>query len=105
MAPVDPDLDWESARAYCKNLAERVAATAPRRYTTSARADRAGRIFLDYLRNVPSIAAIGTYSPRAKPGFPIAMRVTWRDIENGIRPDAFTMERLIAKASRGRKRR
>ena len=103
MAPVAPDLDWESARAYCKSLAERVAATAPHRYTTSARADRAGRIFLDYLRNVPSIAAIGTYSPRAKPGFPVAMRVTWQEVENGIPPDAFTMDRLIAERRRKRK--
>ena len=105
MAPVEPDLDWESARAYCKSLAERVAAMAARRYTTSARADRTGRIFLDYLRNVPSIAAIGTYSPRAKPGFPVAMRVPWREVENGIGPDAFTIERLIAEPGTRRKRR
>jgi bifunctional non-homologous end joining protein LigD len=100
MAPVAPDLEWEVARAYCKSLAERVAASAPRRYTTSARQVRTGRIFLDYLRNVPSIAAIGTYSPRARTGFPIAMRVTWREVENGIRADAFTMEKLIAERRR-----
>jgi bifunctional non-homologous end joining protein LigD len=103
MAPVTPELSWESARAYCKGLAERVAAIAPRRYTTSARADRVGRIFLDYLRNVPSIAAIGTYSPRAKPGFPVAMRVTWREIENGMPPNAFTMARLISGGRRSRR--
>jgi bifunctional non-homologous end joining protein LigD len=97
MAPVEPDLDWDRARAYCKALAERVAATNTRRYTMSARQARTGRIFLDYLRNVPSITAIGTYSPRAKPGFPVAMRVTWTDVENGIGPDAFTMESLREK--------
>jgi hypothetical protein len=37
MAPVDPDLDWGSARAYCKSLAERVATTTPRRDTTGFR--------------------------------------------------------------------
>jgi bifunctional non-homologous end joining protein LigD len=103
MAPVSPDLGWESARAYCKSIAERVAATAPRRYTTSARQNRTGRIFLDYLRNVPSIAAIGTYSPRAQPGFPVAMRVNWREVENGIAPDAFTMERLLNSRRRTRR--
>jgi bifunctional non-homologous end joining protein LigD len=104
MAPVTPDLDWERARTYCKGIAERVVATAPRLYTTSARQNRSGRIFLDYLRNVPSIAAIGTYSPRAKPRFPVAMRVTWREVENGIAPDAFTLERLIAERRRKRSR-
>jgi bifunctional non-homologous end joining protein LigD len=104
MAPVSPDLDWESARAYCKSIAERVAATAPLRYTTSARQDRTRRIFLDYLRNVPSIAAIGTYSPRAKPGLPVAMRVTWREVEKGIAPDAFTMRSVLQARARVRKR-
>jgi bifunctional non-homologous end joining protein LigD len=102
MAPVTPDLDWESARAYCKSIAERVATTAPRRYTTAARQPRTGCIFLDYLRNVPSIAAIGTYSPRAKPGFPVAMRVTWREVERGIAPDAFTMRGLMQAPARSR---
>jgi bifunctional non-homologous end joining protein LigD len=100
MAPVSPDLDWESARAFCKGIAERVAVSAPRRYTVSARANRVGRIFLDYLRNVPSIAAVGTYSPRAKPGFPVAMRVTWREVEKGIRTDAFSMEKMMARRHR-----
>ena len=43
-------------------------------------------IFLDYLRN-----GRGTYSPRARDGFPIAAPVTWSRIESGILPDAFTM--------------
>jgi bifunctional non-homologous end joining protein LigD len=60
----------------------------------SARAAaRIGRVYIDYLRNGRGTTAIGTYSPRARPGFPIAAPVTWRQLENGIRPDAFTMER------------
>jgi bifunctional non-homologous end joining protein LigD len=95
MVPTDAGLGWNEARAFCKAVAERVAATDRRLYSTSARANRRGRIFLDYLRNVPSIAAIGTYSPRAKPEFPVAMKVSWREIERGIRSDAFTMQALI----------
>jgi hypothetical protein len=41
--------------------------------------------------------AIGAWSPRARAGFPIAARVSWRQIENGTRPDAFTMERPPAR--------
>ena len=48
-------------------------------------------IFLDYLRNGRGTTAIGTYSPRARDGFPIAAPVTWSRIESGILPDAFTM--------------
>jgi bifunctional non-homologous end joining protein LigD len=102
MVPVAPDLDWDEAREYCRALAERVAATAPDQYTTSARADRTGRIFLDYLRNSPSITAIGAYSPRAKAGFPVAMQVSWKDVERGTRPDAFTMRSLLQKRQKRR---
>jgi DNA primase len=64
---------------------------APDRYTTSATAERAGRLFLDYLRNGRGTTAVATYSPRARAGFPIAAPTTWQDLERGILPDAFTM--------------
>ena len=52
MVPVEPDLDWEEAHDYCRDIAERLAATAPDRYTTSAsKAERPGRLFIDWLRN------------------------------------------------------
>jgi len=92
MAPIAPDLEWDAAHAYCKDIAERLAATAPDRYTTNAAlAARKGRLFIDYLRNGRGTTAIGTYSPRARPGFPVAAPVDWRDIERGMRPDAFTI--------------
>jgi bifunctional non-homologous end joining protein LigD len=50
------------------------------RYITSAVVDRAGKLFIDYLRNGRGTTAIGAYSPRARPGFPIAAPVTWREI-------------------------
>jgi hypothetical protein len=40
---------------------------------------------------VPPWGAV-TYSPRARPRFPIVAPVTWKDVENGIRPDAFNMK-------------
>jgi bifunctional non-homologous end joining protein LigD len=64
------------------------------RYTTSASlARRPGRLFVDYLRNGRGTTAVGAYSPRAREGFPIAAPVSWRQIEQGIGPDALTIER------------
>jgi len=42
-----------------------------------------------HIRQIPT--AIGAYSPRARPGFPVAAPVTWRDVERGIRSDAFSI--------------
>lgn len=95
MVPVEPEMDWDRAHAYARDLAERLAATAPHLYFTSANlAARPGRLFIDYLRNGRGTTAVGAYSPRARPGFPIAAPITWRDIEHGLRSDAFSLRKL-----------
>src|ERR671910_501367 len=92
MAPLDRTMEHDQARAYAKRIAKRLAASAPDRYTLSPSPEtRAGRIFIDYLRNGRGTTAIGAWSPRARAGFPVAAPVSWRQVESGIRPDAFTM--------------
>ena len=54
-------------------------------------AARKGRLFIDYLRNGRGTTAVGAFSPRARAGFPIAHPVTWKQVESGLRPDAYTM--------------
>jgi bifunctional non-homologous end joining protein LigD len=92
MAPIVPSISHDEARSYCRRLAQRLEAEAPERYTTSPIPERrAGRIYLDYLRNGRGTTAVGAYSPRARPGFPVAAPVTWRDIEAGMAPDAYSL--------------
>jgi len=92
MAPLSRRVTHDKAHRYSRRLAERFATTAPNRYTTSAAiAARRGRLFTDYLRNGRGTTAVATYSPRARPGFPIAARTTWQNLERGISPNAFTM--------------
>jgi bifunctional non-homologous end joining protein LigD len=94
MTPLDLMMDHDQARAYAKRIAQRLAATAPDRYTVAAAPERrAGRIFIDYLRNGRGTTAIGAWSPRERVGFPVAIPVSWRQVEKGIRPGAFTMEK------------
>jgi bifunctional non-homologous end joining protein LigD len=94
MVPITAQMDWPTAKAYTRRLAEKVAATAPNRYTTAAAlAKRPGRLFIDYLRNGRGTTAVGAYSPRARPGFPIAAPVTWQHVEKGGAPDTFTLDR------------
>ena len=93
MAQLDRRIDHDEARAHAKQIAQRLAASARDRYTlSSAPEKRAGRIFIDYLRNGRGTTAIGAWSPRARARFPIAAPVSWRQVEDGIRRDAFTMD-------------
>lgn len=92
MAPLSKPILHDEAHRYALRLVRVLAQRDPDHYILSAQGSRRGRIFLDYLRNGRGTTAIGTYSPRAREGFPIAAPVTWSRIEAGIRPDAFTMK-------------
>jgi bifunctional non-homologous end joining protein LigD len=91
MVPIKPEMTWDAVHAYTRDIAENLAATAPDRYVTSATVTRAGRLFIDYLRNGRGTTAISAYSPRARPGFRVAAPVTWRQIKHGLRSDAFSI--------------
>jgi bifunctional non-homologous end joining protein LigD len=50
--PAIPEMTWHTARDYAHTIADHFAATDPRRLTSSSsRAGRSGKVFIDYLRN------------------------------------------------------
>jgi bifunctional non-homologous end joining protein LigD len=93
MAPLNAAITHDAARQYARRLAQQLVNKYPDRYVLAAAPSaRVGRIFLDYLRNGRGNTAVGAYSPRAGPHFPIAAPVTWSQVEKGILPDAFTLQ-------------
>jgi bifunctional non-homologous end joining protein LigD len=93
VAPLASPAPHDQAHNRARQIVEKFARLDPGRYiTTAAPGRRLGRIFLDYLRNGRGTTAIGTYSPRARPKFPIAAPVSWRQVERGVRPDAYTID-------------
>jgi bifunctional non-homologous end joining protein LigD len=92
VAPLLPGHGWDAHLAAARALAERLAAAAPERYTTAIpKAERRGRIFVDYLRNGRGASAIACCSPRARPGAPVAMPLAWEELTPGLDPAAFTL--------------
>lgn len=66
------------AQGFCVTLAE----AAPDLYTVALpKAQRRGRIFLDYLRNQRTATAVMPYSARARPGSPVAAPLAWDELE------------------------
>ena len=90
--------------AYTKELAGRIAATDRARYTTIAGpAQRFGKLFIDYLRNGRGCTAIGAWSPRARKSLPVAMPTTWKQVEGGAGPAAFSLSSVSAARMRAAK--
>ena len=102
LAP-DPKLDWDTAKAFAREVSARLAADAPDRYLVNmAKAKRGGKIFLDYLRNDRMSTAVAPLSPRGRPGAPVSMPLTWPQVKKGLDPMRFTLRTapgLLAKSS------
>ncbi|HEX8533935.1 MAG TPA: non-homologous end-joining DNA ligase [Allosphingosinicella sp.] len=100
VVPVEPVTEWRAAKAFAKSFSDEMAADAPERYLTRiSKAERAGRIFIDYLRNDPTSTAVGPYSTRSRPGAPVAMPIEWEELEGPLDPAAFTIKTVPARAA------
>ena len=98
VVPVEPVTDWKAAKAFAKSFSDAMAADAPDRYLTRiSKAERAGRIFIDYLRNDPTSTAVGPYSTRSRPGAPVAMPIAWDELGPSLHPAAFDVKTAPAR--------
>jgi bifunctional non-homologous end joining protein LigD len=84
--------DWDTAKAFAREVCARMAADAPDRYLINmSKAKREGRIFLDYLRNDRMSTAVAPLSPRARDGAPVSMPLNWTQVKKGLDPMKYTI--------------
>jgi bifunctional non-homologous end joining protein LigD len=82
VVPVVPGPKWPSVKRFAHALVNEMVRDAPARYTgTLSKRRRVGKIFIDYLRNARGATAIASYSPRARPGAPVALPVDWASLD------------------------
>jgi bifunctional non-homologous end joining protein LigD len=81
VVPLAPEAKWPEVRGFAKAFCTALAEADPRRFTIALpKAQRRGRIFLDFLRNQRTATAILPYSARARDGAPVAAPVTWDEL-------------------------
>jgi bifunctional non-homologous end joining protein LigD len=101
VVPIARKPNWAAVKGFARDLANAVASDSPDLYTTNSRkAERKGKIYIDYLRNDKTASAVAPYSIRARDGAPVAAPITWDELGKLKSADAFgldAMERRIAK--------
>jgi bifunctional non-homologous end joining protein LigD len=94
---MNKDLRWPEAKAFAQEVCRQMADESPERYLINmSKQQRAGKIFLDYLRNDSIATAVAPLSPRARPGAPISMPLNWTQARSGLDPMRFTLRTVPA---------
>jgi len=108
VVPLDATAEWPAVKDFANRFSRALAAAEPEYFTANIRkAERKGRIFLDWLRNQRGATAIMPYSARARPGATVAAPIYWDELGDckggdfGITDLDTLLERSQSKALQG----
>ncbi len=92
VVPLDATADWAAVKDFASRFSKALAQAHPDRFTANMKkAERRGRIFLDWLRNQRGSTAVLPYSARARPNAPVAAPVTWEELSVLDTPARYTI--------------
>lgn len=93
VVPMMRDYRWNTIKTFAKAIAQSMEHDQPKRYTaTISKAQRKGKIFVDYLRNELTATAIAPLSARARTAATVAMPLAWEQLKPSLNPGQFTIE-------------
>jgi bifunctional non-homologous end joining protein LigD len=89
VVPIRPDHEWPEVKEFAHRMMLELERENPELYVTKmTKAARRDRIYLDYLRNDREATSVAPFSPRARPGAPVAMPLAWKELDSA-KPPAF----------------
>ena len=101
VVPITPKHDWNQVKAFSKAFAESMVDDSPNLYVaTMSKTKRAGKIFIDYLRNGRTATAVCAYSTRARAGAPVSLPLRWDELTSDLRSDHFNIRNVRQRLAR-----
>lgn len=109
IVPLTPQAQWPAAKSFAERFARALAQAEPERFTANLKkAERKGRIFIDYLRNQRGSTAVMPYVARARPGAPVSVPLSWSELRDAdsaqrfsVRDAAVLLDRATGRALAG----
>jgi bifunctional non-homologous end joining protein LigD len=87
VAPIEPEHDWVTIKQFAHSFVLKLESSEPALYLTKmTKSARAGKIYLDYLRNERGATSVAAFSPRARAGAPVALPLSWNELKLKDRP-------------------
>jgi bifunctional non-homologous end joining protein LigD len=81
VAPLQPELEWDEVKDFTRRLAAMLVRARPELFIDKMAKDRrAGRFFVDYLRNAETACAVAGFSARARPGAFVSTPLAWEEL-------------------------
>lgn len=97
VVPLKPTVNWDVFNDFAKGVAQVMEQKWPDKYTSNMRkANRKGRIFIDWVRNGRGATSVAPYSIRARKGAKVSMPITWDELET-VAPDGIDMEEALSR--------
>ena len=92
VAPIKRGPTWVQVKKFCEAFADALTVHAPQTYlATASKAQRKGRIFIDWLRNARGSTSVTGWSLRARDGAPVAMPISWDELVRVAGPAAYNI--------------
>ncbi|MFI1414268.1 non-homologous end-joining DNA ligase [Streptomyces sp. NPDC020707] len=91
---------FDEVHTFAKDVADTLTEAHPDRLTTEARKkDRGDRLYLDIQRNSYAQTTVAPFTVRARPGAPVAMPITWEQLEDAqLGPRRWTIADAVDQA-------
>lgn len=98
VVPLVPRAGWDGCLAFARAVAHAMARVDPSQFTASmVKSARAGRIYVDYLRNHRTASSVAAYSARARPLGPVSVPIAWEELRPSLRSDAYDVTNVLAR--------
>jgi len=83
VVPIRAEHPWPVVKQFAHTLVLAMEKDTPSLYLTRmTKTARAGKIYLDYLRNERGATSIAPFSPRARTGLPVALPLSWDELDS-----------------------